>query len=104
MIESERMALAARLHVALRRKSGRVTDTEWMVLDPSYAAEMVRVARAHAAETADAGLAGLASEFEAATASVTAEQWVRADTQRRLAAGTASAPQRILARYFSRGR
>jgi hypothetical protein len=49
--ESERIALAARLHVALRRKHGRVTDTEWMAVNAEYATEMVRFARAHAAET-----------------------------------------------------
>ena len=30
MPESDRLAIAAHLHVLLRRKTGRVTDTEWM--------------------------------------------------------------------------
>src|SRR5690606_39017008 len=53
MSESERIALAARLHVALRRKHGRVTDTEWMATNAEYAAETVRMTRIHAAETKD---------------------------------------------------
>jgi len=53
MSESERIALAARLHVALRRKHGRVTDTEWMATNAEYAAEIVRMTRAHAADTKD---------------------------------------------------
>lgn len=30
MLPSEKIAIAAHLHVLLRRKTGRVTDTEWM--------------------------------------------------------------------------
>jgi hypothetical protein len=64
--ESERIALAARLHVALRRKHGRVTDTEWMAVNAEYATEMVRFARAHAAETHDDELAAIALRLEQA--------------------------------------
>ncbi|MET0542983.1 MAG: hypothetical protein ABWZ88_14670 [Variovorax sp.] len=62
--ENERIAIAARLHVALRRKTGRVTDTEWMAVNVAYAAEMVRFARAHAAETDDLELNAMASRLE----------------------------------------
>ena len=31
MLNSEKLAVAAHLHVLLRRKTGRVTDTEWML-------------------------------------------------------------------------
>ncbi|WP_157084952.1 hypothetical protein [Hydrogenophaga palleronii] len=41
-------AIAAHLHVLLRRKTGRVTDTEWMATNPDYAREIVR----HALEKA----------------------------------------------------
>jgi hypothetical protein len=35
-LESRIFALAARLHVILRREKGRVTDIEYMRLDPAY--------------------------------------------------------------------
>ncbi|MDH0898343.1 hypothetical protein N5C12_03065 [Comamonas aquatica] len=65
MANTERMAAAAHLHVALRRKAGRVTDTDWMALNDEYAREIVRVARARAAEDGDAALAGLADRLAA---------------------------------------
>ncbi|RZI95744.1 MAG: hypothetical protein EOP78_05910 [Variovorax sp.] len=72
MNESERIAIAARLHVALRRKTGRVTDTEWLAVNPEYAAEIVRFARAHAAETNDLDLNAIASRLEFAMAPLAA--------------------------------
>jgi hypothetical protein len=45
MLESEKFAIAAHLHVVLRRANGRVTDVEWMVKSPEYAREVIRVAR-----------------------------------------------------------
>ncbi|WP_312564824.1 hypothetical protein [Comamonas sp.] len=65
MSSNERMAVAAHLHVALRRKAGRVTDTDWMAVNDSYAREIVRVARAKALEDSDAALAELADKLEA---------------------------------------
>ena len=65
MYDSERLALAAHLHVALRRKTGRVTDTEWMASDTSYAQAMVAYALQHAKENDDAELARLAERFGA---------------------------------------
>lgn len=100
MSESDRVAIAARLHVALRRKTGRVTDTEWMALDVPYASEIVRFARAHASSTQDAELAEIAQRLEDAMAPLAAEARVRAATEARMAAGTATAPQRTLARYI----
>lgn len=44
MTESEKLALAAHLHVVMRRHIGRVTDVEWMVLDPAYARAMIDIA------------------------------------------------------------
>ena len=42
MLKSETLAIAAHLHVLLRRKTGRVTDTEWMAADLAYATEVIR--------------------------------------------------------------
>ncbi len=44
MLESERLGLAAHLHVAMRRKLGRVTDVEWLVRDAAYAREILALA------------------------------------------------------------
>lgn len=64
MANSERVATAAHLHVALRRKAARVTDTDWMAENDDYAREVVRVARAKAREYGDTQLADLASKLE----------------------------------------
>lgn len=50
MPDSDKLAIAAHLHVLLRRKTGRVTDTEWMAVNDEYALEIVRFARRRAAE------------------------------------------------------
>lgn len=44
MSSNELFAAAAHLHVLLRRKTGRVTDTEWMASNPEYARAMVAFA------------------------------------------------------------
>ena len=45
MNESQRLAIAAHLHVLLRRKLGRVTDTEWMACNLEYGRAIVRLCR-----------------------------------------------------------
>ncbi|MFY3383170.1 hypothetical protein [Paracidovorax sp. MALMAid1276] len=50
MPDSDTLAIAAHLHVLLRRKTGRVTDTEWMAANAEYAREIVRFARQRALE------------------------------------------------------
>ena len=50
MLDSEKLGIAAHLHVLLRRKTGRVTDTEWMAINSEYAREIIRFARAKAVE------------------------------------------------------
>ena len=50
MPEADKLAIAAHLHVLLRRKTGRVTHTEWMAVNAEYALEIVRFARQHAQE------------------------------------------------------
>ncbi len=71
MLNSERLAIAAHLHVLLRRKSGRVTDTEWMACNTDYAAEIIRFARAKAHEEEHADLAEWAAKLEVAMAALT---------------------------------
>ena len=56
MLTSEKVAIAAHLHVLLRRKTGRVTDTEWMATNAEYANEIVRFARTRAKEDGHADL------------------------------------------------
>lgn len=63
MLTNEKIAIAAHLHVLLRRKTGRVTDTEWMASNREYALEMVRFAREKAAEDGHADLAVLADRL-----------------------------------------
>ena len=67
MLVSEKLAMAAHLHVLLRRKTGRVTDTEWMASNAEYAMEIVRFARAKAQEDGHPDLAEWADKLEKAT-------------------------------------
>ena len=46
MLDSEKLAIAAHLHVVMRRKVGRVTDVEWIVKSPEYAREIIKLAKA----------------------------------------------------------
>lgn len=64
MPSSEKIAIAAHLHVLLRRKTGRVTDTEWMAGNLEYAAEIARFAREKAAEEGHPDLAVWADRLE----------------------------------------
>jgi hypothetical protein len=66
MLPSEKLAIAAHLHVLLRRKTGRVTDTQWMACNTEYAAEIVRFARQSAAEDGHVDLAEWADKLERA--------------------------------------
>ncbi len=56
---SDRLAVAAHLHVALRRKLGRVTDTEWMASNRDYARAMLELCR----QQDDAALLALAERL-----------------------------------------
>jgi hypothetical protein len=69
MLASQKLAIAAHLHVLLRRKTGRVTDPEWMAENLAYALEVVRFARAKAAEEGHAELAEWADKLEKAALS-----------------------------------
>mgnify|MGYP006204931493 CR=1 FL=1 len=56
MSTSDVFAIAAHLHVLLRRKTGRVTDTEWMATNAEYAAAIVAYARQQASSDGHAEL------------------------------------------------
>ncbi len=66
MLPSEKLAIAAHLHVLLRRKTGRVTDTEWMARNAEYATEIVRFARRSAYEDGHLELVEWADKLEQA--------------------------------------
>ena len=66
MPNSATIALAAHLHVVLRRRTGRVTDTEWMASNAEYAREIIRFARAKAQEDGHEDLVLWAGKLEAA--------------------------------------
>jgi hypothetical protein len=72
MTHSETLAIAAHLHVLLRRKTGRVTDTEWMAVNTDYALEIVRFARLSARADGHADLGDWADRLEAAVRTVAA--------------------------------
>ncbi len=66
MLFSERLAIAAHMHVLLRRRTGRVTDTEWMAGNLEYALEIARFARAKALEDGHPELTEWAEKLERA--------------------------------------
>ncbi|MGC1173205.1 hypothetical protein [Polaromonas sp.] len=76
MPTSEKIAIAAHLHVLLRRKTGRVTDTEWMATNAEYAAEIVRFSREKAAEDGHIDLSVWADKLEEIMAAPDARQRV----------------------------
>ena len=78
MLESEKVAIAAHLHVLIRRKTGRVTDTEWMASNAVYAREIVRFARQRAAEDGVPELADWALRLEKAVLGADADAKVMA--------------------------
>lgn len=76
MLVSQKIAIAAHLHVLLRRKTGRVTDTEWMAANLEYAMEIIRFARAKALEDGHAELTEWADKLERAVLEPTPERRV----------------------------
>ena len=66
MLDSEKLGIAAHLHVLLRRKTGRVTDTEWMASNAEYATEIIKFARARAVEDKFPELADMADKLASA--------------------------------------
>lgn len=64
---SETFAIAAHLHVLLRRKTGRVTDTEWMASNADYARAMAHYAREQGLALNDPDLLKWAQKLEEVT-------------------------------------
>ncbi len=64
MSKNDLFAAAAHLHVVLRRKTGRVTDTEWMVTNAEYASAIVEFSREQAANEGHTDLLPLAQRLE----------------------------------------
>lgn len=64
MLQNDALATAAHLHVLLRRKTGRVTDTEWMAGNAEYAQAIVRFAREKARDDGHTELLPLADRLE----------------------------------------
>ena len=64
MSSGEILAAAAHLHVLLRRKTGRVTDTEWMAGNREYARAMIAFARDSANQDGHTDLLPLAERLE----------------------------------------
>ena len=92
MSEADKLAIAAHLHVLLRRKTGRVTDTEWMAVNVEYALEIVRFARQRAQEDNVPELAQWAARLDHAM------QAAPPDAERRsLPDGTAQAVRQRIA-------
>jgi hypothetical protein len=93
MTPGERLAIAAHLHVLLRRKTGRVTDPEWMAANVEYATEIVRFTRGKAREDGHTDLAIWADKLEAAMAEpMKAPRQPLAQVLRERAAASAPAP------------
>src|SRR5204863_7824813 len=82
MLVSQKLATAAHLHVLLRRKTGRVTDTEWMAANLEYASEIIRFSRAKALEDGHADLAEWADKLERAVADIRSARSFAASTFR----------------------
>jgi hypothetical protein len=66
MSTTDVFGIAAHMHVLLRRKTGRVTDTEWLASNVDYAREIVRFTREKATTDDHADLLALADKLEAA--------------------------------------
>lgn len=97
MSDPDKLAIAAHLHVLLRRKTGRVTDTEWMAVNAEYAQEIVRFARQRAQEDHTPELAEWADRLDhalhAAPATAQRRPWLdKAAQVVRPQAGPAPAP------------
>jgi len=97
MLPSERLAIAARLHVILRRKTGRVTDTEWLAANAEYATEIVRFARERASEPGMEDVAEWADRLEQAMSAAPSPRKTLLGTVTQVRA-PAQAPRRELPR------
>jgi hypothetical protein len=94
MTSTESFATAAHLHVLLRRKTGRVTDTEWMATNADYAHEIVRYAREQAATEGHTELLPWAEKLEALIPHLLAVASERLKAGQTPAKATSAAPGR----------
>lgn len=101
MLASEKLAIAAHLHVLLRRKTGRVTDTEWMAGNTEYAVEIIRFARASAEKDGHTDLGEWADKLEATMALAPRSGAIAVKTVR--APSTAPAPSETPKDRYIRG-
>jgi hypothetical protein len=105
MSQNEAFAAAAHLHVLLRRTTGRVTDTEWMVANADYARAIVRFARDKAASDGLPELLPLADRLEALVAppiAVSPRSAARGYSSAIPPDALATSPPDISARYIGR--
>lgn len=102
MSHTDALATAAHLHVLLRRKTGRVTDTEWMAGNAEYARAMVRFARQKAQEDGHVELLPLADRLESLVMAPQPVKPAAPSAVPTVSAPSASAPQDISARYIGR--
>lgn len=72
MTSADTFAIAAHLHVLLRRKTGRVTDTEWMATNADYARAIAAFARDNGESLPDEELLKWAEKLEQALPSIAA--------------------------------
>ncbi|MDP3423246.1 MAG: hypothetical protein Q8S32_05760 [Burkholderiaceae bacterium] len=72
MASADTFAIAAHLHVLLRRKTGRVTDTEWMATNADYARAMAQLARHSGESLPDEELVKWAERLEQALPAIEA--------------------------------
>jgi hypothetical protein len=72
MANADTFAIAAHLHVLLRRKTGRVTDTEWMATNADYARAIAQLARDSGESLPDEELLKWAEKLEQALPAIAA--------------------------------
>lgn len=65
MAQSDVFAVAAHLHVLLRRKTGRVIDIDWLAVNEEYARTVARFCREKAAADGHAELLPWADKLDA---------------------------------------
>ena len=64
MSHQDTFAIAAHLHVLLRRKTGRVTDTEWLATNADYARVIIQFTRSNATSDGHEDLLKWAARLE----------------------------------------
>ena len=105
MSQNDAFSAAAHLHVVLRRKTGRVTDTEWMVHNADYARAIVHFAREMARSEGLAELLPLADRLESLVAPaivVKPRSGIKASTPATDGAAVSSRTTDISSRYIGR--